>query len=100
MSLQAMTVFLSPEADLSVQTARAEAFMKAGAQSVIVQSWGLPTKEQREYVDNLFISLKRNDPLMIAMEKSRQKTIESQSKDGKYINNAGIWGAFNAFAKP
>ena len=80
MSLQAMTVFISPEPDLAIQTARVEAFMKAGVQSVIVQSWALPTKEHREYIDNLFISLKRNDPLMIAMDKSRQKTIESQSK--------------------
>ena len=44
MSLQAMTVFISPEPDLAIQTARVEAFMKAGVQSVIVQSWALPTK--------------------------------------------------------
>lgn len=100
MSFQAMTVFLSPEPNQDIQAARVEAFMKAGVQSVIVQSWALPTKEQREYIDNLFISLKRNDPLMIAIEKSRQKTIEAQSKDQKYINNAGIWGAFTAFGKP
>ena len=99
LKLQAMTVFISPAA-VEIQAARIEAFMRAGVQSVVVQAWALPTKDQSNYVENLFISLKRNDPLMLATEKSRQNTIAGRSKADEYINNAGIWGSFTIFAKP
>jgi hypothetical protein len=100
LDLQAMTIFISPEPNPEIQVARIEAFMRAGVKSVVVQGWALPTKDQSNYVENLFISLKRNDPLMVATEKSRQNTIAGRSKADEYINNAGVWGSFTVFARP
>ena len=81
------------------QAERVEAFLQAGAHSVVVQSWQLPIQQSRGILDTLFVSLKRNDPLIIALDKSRQKFIKEQSKD-KFTNNPGIWGGFCIFGRP
>ena len=99
LKIQAMTVFISPHPDVDVQAARVDTFLQAGAKSVVVQTWQLPIQSSRSILDTLFVSLKRNDPLIIAMDKARQKYIKDQSKE-KFINNPGIWGGFCIFGQP
>ena len=73
--------------------------MQAGAQAVIVQSWAIPSNDLRVLVENMFMNLKRNDPLLVALRKTRKKYIEDQSKDA-YENNPAMWGAFTVYSKP
>ena len=98
-NLHAMIVFISPEKNLESQARRVEAFMQAGAQAVIVQSWAIPANDLRILVENLFMNLKRNDPLLIAMDKTRGKYIKDTSKE-TYENNPGNWGAFTIYSRP
>jgi hypothetical protein len=97
--LHAMIVFISPDADSTRQARRVEAFMQAGAQAVIVQSWAIPSNDLRILIENLFMNLKRNDPLVISMNKARSKYIGEQSKD-VYQNNPAKWGAFTIYSRP
>jgi len=97
--LHAMIVFIGPDANLDNQARRVEAFMQAGAQAVIVQSWAIPANDLRILVENLFMNLKRNDPLIIAMNKTRGKYIKESSKEA-YENNPGHWGAFTIYSRP
>ena len=97
--LHAMIVFIGPDANLDNQARRVEAFMQAGAQAVIVQSWAIPANDLRILVENLFMNLKRNDPLIIAMNKTRGKYIKESSKES-YENNPGHWGAFTIYSRP
>jgi hypothetical protein len=101
LNLQAMTVFISPAPDHNVQVARVEAFLQAGAKSVVVQTWQLPVSASRNMLDQLFISLKRNDPLLLAMKKTREKYISDQFKaKSESPNNPGIWGGYSIFGRP
>ena len=99
LNLQAMTVFISPHPDVDVQAARVDTLLQAGVKSVVVQTWQLPIQGSRSILDTLFVSLKRNDPLIIAMDKARQKYIKDQSKE-KFVNNPGVWGGFCIFGQP
>lgn len=99
LNLHAMIVFLGPDKDMTRQAKRVEAFMQAGAQAVIVQSWAIPSNDLRVLVENMFMNLKRNDPLLVALRKTRKKYIEDQSKDA-YENNPAMWGAFTVYSKP
>jgi hypothetical protein len=97
--LHAMIVFIGPDANTEIQGRRVEAFMQAGAQAVIVQSWAIPANDLRILVENLFMNLKRNDPLIIAMNKTRGKYIKDTSRE-TYENNPGNWGAFTIYSRP
>jgi hypothetical protein len=99
LSLEAMIVFLSPSKNPDHQTARVEALMQSGVQAVIVQSWAIPSNDLRLLLENFFVGLKRNDPMMEAMSKSRSKYIQDQSKKN-YTNNASVWGAFVVYGRP
>ena len=99
LQMQAMIVFISPSSDALHQTARVEAFMQAGAKAVIVQMWPVPSGDLRSIIEDLFMNLKRNDPLMEAMSKTRSKYIKNESKD-EYTNNAARWGAFTIYGRP
>ncbi len=99
LDLHAMVVFIGPDRDPLRQANRVEAFMQAGAQAVIVQSWAVPANDLRLLVENLFMNLKRNDPLLVAMKKTRSKYIGEQSKDG-YQNNPAKWGGFTIYSRP
>ena len=99
LDLHAMVVFIGPDSDSTRQAKRVEAFMQAGAQAVIVQSWAVPANDLRILVENLFMNLKRNDPLLVAMKKTRSKYIGDQSKDA-YQNNPAKWGAFTIYSRP
>ena len=99
LDLHAMVVFIGPDSDSTRQAKRVEAFMQAGAQAVIVQSWAIPANDLRVIVENMFMNLKRNDPLLVAMKKTRSKYIGDKSKD-VYENNPAMWGAFTVFSRP
>ncbi len=99
LKLHAMIVFLGPDTDITRQAKRVEAFMQAGAQAVIVQSWAIPSNDLRVLVENMFMNLKRNDPLLLALKKTRKKYIKEQSKDA-YENNPAMWGAFTVYSTP
>ena len=99
LQMQAMIVFISPSKDPVHQIARVEAFMQAGAKAVIVQMWPVPSGDLRSIIEDLFMNLKRNDPLMEAMSKTRSKYIKNESKD-EYTNNAARWGTFTIYGRP
>lgn len=104
LSMQNMLVFISPDKNPSVQAARVEAFMQGGSQAVVVQSWALPTNDLYKQMDNTFIALKRNDQLLVALDKTRKKYVadinEKMKSMADYKNNPGAWGAWTVFGQP
>ena len=104
LSMQNMLVFISPDKNPSVQAARVEAFMQGGSQAVVVQSWALPTNDLYKQLDNTFIALKRNDQLLVALDKTRKKYVadinEKMKSMDDYKNNPASWGAWTVFGQP
>jgi hypothetical protein len=97
--LIAKLVVISAEGSVDLQRARVRAFLDAGAEAVLIQSWSLPDRAAVRLYEGFFGAVARDRSPSLSWGEAREALLRDQTL-GDHLDNPGLWGALRLYAAP